>query len=189
MERIALVGHSMGGLVARSACHQGAASGLGWAPLVRQVVCLGTPHLGSPVEKGANVVGWTLDRFPETRPFAGALNSRSVGIKDLRFGSCLETDWRDHDPDELLRNRCQEVPFLPTATYHFVGVTVTREVDHPLGAAVGDLLVRFGSASGRGRQRAVPFEDRNGRHLGGLHHLDLLAHPAVYDQLRTWLER
>jgi pimeloyl-ACP methyl ester carboxylesterase len=189
VEEIALVGHSMGGLVARSACHYGEASGHVWTEQLRHVFCLGTPHLGAPMEKAANAFGWALGRLPETRPFADLVNVRSAGIKDLRYGSCVEEDWCDCDPDEFLNDRCQEVPFLPNATYYFVGATLSRRADAPYGSLVGDLLVRFPSASGSGRKRRIPFEIDNGIHVGGITHFHLLNHPAVYDQLRTWLGR
>ena len=188
VEAIALIGHSMGGLVARSACHYGDAEGHAWTKAVRHVFCLGTPHLGAPLEKGANALGWALGRLPETQPFAELVNARSAGIKDLRYGSCVEEDWCDCDPDEFLRDRCCEVPFLPTATYYFIGATIARDVDSPFGSLVGDLLVRYPSASGIGRRRRIPFEIENGRHLGGLNHIQLLNHPAVYEQIHGWLE-
>jgi pimeloyl-ACP methyl ester carboxylesterase len=188
VEEIVLVGHSMGGLVARSACHYAALEERPWSEAARHVFCLGTPHLGADLEKGANVLGWALGRLPETRAFARVLNARSAGMKDLRFGSCIEEDWRDCDPDELLRDRCEEVPFLPEASYYFIAA---RRHDGPLGSLLGDLLVRLPSASGRGsgRGRRVEFEVDNGRELIGLTHLDLLGHPAVYEQLHTWISR
>jgi pimeloyl-ACP methyl ester carboxylesterase len=189
VEEIILVGHSMGGLVARSACQQGAVAGCSWIDRVRHVFCLATPHTGSHVEQGANVAGWALNLLPETRPFARALNSRSAGIKDLRFGSCLESDWLGHDPDEFLKDRCEEVPFLGTAHYYFIGVTITHDAGHPAGRVFGDLLVRYPSASGKSPRRVVPFEMDKGRHVGGLHHFHLLHNGAVYDQLRRWLEQ
>ena len=73
------------------------------------------------------------------------LNARSAGIKDLRYGSCVEDDWRDRDPDEFLRDHCSEVPFLPGAAYYFVAASFR---DGPLGSLLGDLLVRVPSASG-----------------------------------------
>jgi pimeloyl-ACP methyl ester carboxylesterase len=189
VEEIVLVGHSMGGLVCRSACHQGHADDRLWIEPLRHVFCLGTPHLGAPLEKAANAAGWALGRLPETRAFAKVVNGRSVGIKDLRFGSCSEADWCDCDPDEFLKDRCQDVPFLETATYYFIGATLSREEHGVLGRAMGDLLVRYPSASGGGRRRRVPFELDNGAHLGGATHFHLLNHPAVYQQLKAWLER
>jgi pimeloyl-ACP methyl ester carboxylesterase len=188
VDELALIGHSMGGLVARSACHYGERDGGVWTERVRHVFCLGSPHLGAPLEKAANVLGWTLAGVPETRPFAKVVNGRSVGIKDLRFGSCVEEDWCDCDPDEFLRDRCQEVPFLPDAAYYFIGATLSPA---PVGRVLGDLLVRLPSASGRGRDgcRSIPFEIDNGRHLEGLTHFDLLNHPAVYDQIAEWISR
>jgi hypothetical protein len=173
----------MGGLVARSACHYGGR----WTDVVRHVFCLGTPHLGADLEKGANVLGWALGRLPETRGMAKVFNARSAGIKDLRYGACIDEDWSDCDPDEFLRDRCQEVPFLPDANYYFIGAALSG----PVGRLVGDLLVRMPSASGRGRGkgRRIPFEVDNGHELPGLTHFDLLNHPAVYEQIRTWITR
>jgi pimeloyl-ACP methyl ester carboxylesterase len=185
---IALVGHSMGGLVARSACHYGERDGHGWTESLRHVFCLGTPHLGAPLERAANVAGHAFGRLPETRPFARLVNGRSVGIKDMRFGNCVEEDWCDCDPDEFLNDRCSEVPFLPNAAYYFIGATLARDSGSRLGSLVGDLLVQFPSASGNGPKRRLPFEIDNGRHLGGLNHFQLLNHPAVYEQIRAWLE-
>lgn len=90
--------------------------------------------------------------------------------------------------DEFLRDRCQEVPFLPDAHYYFIGATLSAG---PLGSTLGDLLVRSPSASGRGngKGRSIPFEVDNGHELTGVNHFDLLNHPAVYEQLRGWITR
>jgi pimeloyl-ACP methyl ester carboxylesterase len=184
VRRIALVGHSMGGLVARSACHYGHEQNRRWTRATRQVVCLGSPHLGADLEKGVNAATWLLIRLRETRAIAELLNLRSDGIKDLRFGSVLDDDWADAHPDEFLRDRCGEAPFLPHARYHFVA---TSAAPAALGLLVGDHLVRPSSASGRGRKRQVPFGDGDGLVMTGLHHFDLLNHPQIYDRLHHWL--
>lgn len=181
---IALVGHSMGGLVVRSACHYGDENGDDWTRRVRQVVCLGSPHLGADLEKGVNVAAWVLSRLRETRALANFLNLRSDGIKDLRFGALLDGDWSDTHPDEFLRDRCAEVPFLDGASYHFVA---TSAAPRPVGMVLGDHLVRPSSASGRGRSRRIPFEPDNGLVMTGLHHFDLLNHPHIYARLLDWL--
>ena len=188
VEEVVLIGHSMGGLVVRSACHYAETDGRRWADAVRHVFCLGSPHLGADLEKGANALSWAFGRLPETRALAKFLNARSVGIKDLRYGACVDEDWSDCNPDEFLKDRCTEVPFLPDANYYFIGAALAPA---PLGNAIGDLLVRMPSASGRGNGtgRRIPFEVDNGRELSGLNHFDLLNDPAVYDQIRAWITR
>jgi hypothetical protein len=143
--------------------------------------------LGAPLEKGVNALAWALARVPETQGMARLINLRSRGVKDLRYGSCAEADWQGIDPDEFLRDRCTEVPFLPHATYCFVGATVSAAPDSVAGRLVGDVLVLWPSAAGRGRRRQIPFAADRGRHLGGMHHLELLNSPRVYPLLRDWL--
>jgi len=186
VEEIALIGHSMGGLVVRSACHYGTQQQHGWPDAVGHVVCLGSPHLGADVEKGVNAASWALARLPETEGLASFLNARSSGTKDLRYGALLEEDWSEGDPDEFLRDRCHEVPFLPGAVYHFVA---TSAGPWAVGVILGDHLVRPHSASGAGRSRQVPFELAHGLTLTGLHHFDLLNHAAIYEKLHDWLSQ
>ena len=76
-----------------------------------------------------------------------SLLKRSAGVKDLRFGALLDEDWRDCDPDEFLQDRCNEVPFLPDAVYHFVA---TSAAPRAVGLLVGDSLVRSNPLFGRG---------------------------------------
>jgi pimeloyl-ACP methyl ester carboxylesterase len=161
IEELALVGHSMGGLVARSACHHGRRDGRRWTSVVRHVICLGSPHRGAPLEKSVHALGWALHQAPETRPFARLVNARSAGIKDLRHGGRAGED---------------RVP--PRVRVSSLAATVTRRPRHPVGVLVGDLLVRVPSAAGTGGPR-----------LGGLNHFDLLNHPAVYEQIRDRLAR
>ena len=187
VSELALVGHSMGGLVARSACHQGGRQGAEWVRLVRHIVSLGTPHLGAPLAQAVHYAAAGLGALPETRALAAFLRRRSAGIRDLRQGSLVDEDWRGRDPDALRAAACQEVPLLEGVTHCFVSATVTRSARHPVGRLVGDTLVLVPSASGRGRTRRIPFEEEYGAHVGGTHHLALLNHPAVYERLRGWL--
>jgi pimeloyl-ACP methyl ester carboxylesterase len=187
VDEIALVGHSMGGLVARSACCHAAEADADWARLVKQSVSLGTPHMGAPLEQAVHVLSAGLARLPETRPFANFLRRRSSGIRDLRRGSLVDEDWRDCDPDALRGAACAEIPLLEGATHCFVSATITRSDRHPVGRLIGDTLVLVPSASGRSRTRRIPFEDEYGMHLGKASHFALLYHPAVYEKLRGWL--
>jgi len=187
LERIALVGHSMGGLVARSAAHQASLRNAAWVKHVTHLVSLGTPHMGAPLEQSVHYLSAALSALPETRPFGAFLRRRSSGIRDLRQGSLVDADWRDCDPDALRARACEEVPLLDGATHCFVSATLTREPGHPVGRLLGDCLVLVPSASGRSRTRRLGFRDEDGLHIGGASHFALLRHPQVYEQLCAWL--
>jgi pimeloyl-ACP methyl ester carboxylesterase len=187
VEDIALVGHSMGGLVARAACQCATLEGAAWVRAVHHVVSLGTPHTGAPLERAAHRAAHALWQLPETRPLGNFLRRRSSGIRDLNLGSLVDEDWRDRNPDELRVAACQEVPLLDGATHHFISATVTRTPEHPVGRLVGDTLVLVPSASGRSKTRRIGFREEDGHHLGGTHHLALLNHPDVYAKLLAWL--
>jgi pimeloyl-ACP methyl ester carboxylesterase len=184
---IALVGHSMGGLVARAACACAVEHEAGWVRHVRHVVSLGTPHLGAPLEQAAHRAAHALQALPETRPFGNFLRRRSAGIRDLNQGSLVDEDWRDRDPDALRLAACREVPLLDGAAHHFVTATITRDAAHPVARIVGDVLVLVPSASGESKTRRIGFRTEDGHHVGGTHHLALLNHPAVYPKLLEWL--
>ena len=181
---IALVGHSMGGLVARSAGHQGVALSHAWVGTLRHIVGLGVPHLGAPLERFVNAGTHTLARLPETQPFATWLNRRSVGIKDLRYGAIVEEDWFGIDPDERLRDRCTPASMLPGVAYSCASATLSRR---PRGILAHDLLVTHPSSTGNGRTRRIEFDPDRSFHIGRRHHFDLLGDPLVYEQLRAWL--
>lgn len=187
---IALVGHSMGGLVARSAAHYGAEDARSWVPKLRHVFCLGSPHLGAPLEQATHVLSSVLRAFdtPGTQVPAAVLESRSAGVKDMRHGYVLDEEWREANPAAFLEHNRQEAPFVDGAAYYFVASTVTRDPNDPLGGLVGDLLLRPSSASGHAADpdSRIPFPV--GRVFGGIHHMELANHPDVYAQLRKWLD-
>jgi triacylglycerol esterase/lipase EstA (alpha/beta hydrolase family) len=185
IDRIALVGHSMGGLVIRSACHVGQVAGHAWVDKVGDVVTVASPHLGAPLEKAMNVLSWGLRIAPESRALADFLDVRSDGIKDLRFGAIVEEDWLGAEPDAMLHNTVGTVPPLPGVAHHFVAAVVTSDPTHPVGVLMGDLMVRAASSTGRGKRRRI--EATHVRVLGGRRHFDLLHDREVIDQVLTWL--
>lgn len=168
VRRIALVGHSMGGLVMRAACAVQTDAERHWNTLVTDVVTLGTPHLGAPLERGVALGAMALGWLPESAPFARILEYRSVGILDLRAGLA---------PD---------VQNLPHARYHLVAATLAGSPRHPVSEAFGDLLVRCPSAFGRPRRGPEMFPGADTLHIKG-DHFDLLNHPDVYTALKRWL--
>ncbi len=181
---IALVGHSLGGLVARSAVHRADERDQQWVRSLRHVVGLGTPHLGAPLERLAARATHRLARLPETAPLARLINQRSVGIKDLRYGSVVEADWLGHDPDDLA-DHVTPAMLIPGVAYSMASATLAPT---PSGLLATDLLVQHGSAHGIGPVRSIPFEPDRTHHIGGgKHHFDLLADATVYEKVRSWL--
>ncbi|MET8874684.1 alpha/beta fold hydrolase [Nocardia sp. NPDC004604] len=187
VEQIALVGHSMGGLIARGACYDADRADLPWVRRVRHIVCLGSPHLGAPLEQLVHYASAALVRVPETRPLGRLLRRRSAGIRDLRQGSLVDEDWQGLDTDTLRRRVIREVPLLDCADHYFVTATVTHSPRHPLGRFFGDGLVLAASGSGRNRARRIGFDDSNGLHIAGANHFTLLNHDTVYAALVRWL--
>jgi pimeloyl-ACP methyl ester carboxylesterase len=167
--RIALVGHSMGGLIVRAAGAVSADVDAPWTELVSDVVTLGTPHLGAPIARGIGHGSRGLGRLPETAPFGRILDWRSVGVHDLVAGLA------------------EDVPPLPHARYRLVAATLTTRPRHPVGHVVGDLLVRVPSAYGQDRTGRRLFPGATRLHVGRTDHFGLLNHPEVHDALREWL--
>ncbi len=176
---LTLIGHSMGGLVIRSACHQ--AVDPYWPKLVRQTVCLGTPHLGAPLARGVHWATAALRLRPTSRPFGTLLGRRSAGVRDLFHGAIAEDHWRDTDPDAFRQPAVDYPPLMEGARHLYVTATVTRRPDHPFGRIVGDGLVMTNSGGGRDRRRHLGFEIDDGLHIGGAHHFTLLNDDAVYE--------
>jgi len=185
VEEIALVGNSMGGLVARSSIHAGQTDRHGWVNATRHLVAVGAPHLGAPLEKGVNVMSLGLRISPESRPLGEFLDQRSVGIKDLRFGAIREEDWEGTDPAALFDGISSDLSLPVHVQQHFVAGVVTSEPTHPFGVLVGDLIVRTGSGTGRGRRRTITAAEV--RVIGKRRHSDLAGDPAVHEQVRSWL--
>ncbi|MFP5253933.1 MAG: lipase family alpha/beta hydrolase [Actinomycetes bacterium] len=169
VERIALVGHSMGGLIMRAACAVQLQSRTPWHDLVTDVVTLGTPHLGAPIERGLHLGTSLLGRLPEAAPFGRILEYRSVGILDLRAGLAAD------------------VQNLPHARYRLVAATLASSHRHPVSEVLGDLLVRYPSAVGHARRGRPMFPGADVLHVRG-DHFDLLNHDEVYAALRRWLD-
>ena len=191
VQDVVLIGHSMGGLVARSALHQaggGTPDAHGWTHLVRDSVTLGSPHLGAPLERAVHRLAAVLTRLPETRGLATLLALRSVGIKDLRRGTLVEADWTGRDLDAPGAAEHTHVPLHDGARHFVVLATVSRDPAGLAAELLGDLMVGPRSAAGdTGDDDRLAFPPDHVQRLGGLHHFDLLNHPRVYDRIRAWL--
>jgi pimeloyl-ACP methyl ester carboxylesterase len=190
VQRLVLVGHSMGGLLARSAMHYGAQAGQRWRSKLSDVVFLGTPHHGAPLERAGHWVDIVLGAAPYAAPFARLGKLRSAGITDLRHGNLLDEDWVGRDRFARASDRRQHLPLPSDLRCFTAAASVGRQDGDLKDRLLGDGLVPLDSALGRHRDAArnLSFPDERQWVGYGLHHLDLLNHAEVYAQLRRWLE-
>ncbi|WP_343287208.1 alpha/beta hydrolase [Gordonia sp. SID5947] len=184
---ISLIGHSMGGLVIRSACERAVRADMYWARLLRHTVYLGTPHLGAPVAKGVHAATAGLARSSMTAPFGNLLRRRSAGVRDLFHGTLTEQGWLDVDRDMLRQPLPDDAPLQQNVRHLFATASVTRRAGHPLGRLLGDGLVLAESGRGQSRRRTIGLRPSDGIHIGGAHHFTLLNHADVYTWLRSEL--
>jgi pimeloyl-ACP methyl ester carboxylesterase len=202
VREIDLIGHSMGGLVVRSACHYGSTSAtLGdrarlrrpWPSKVKRVVLLGVPNTGASLEVIANQISerlWSLPT-PVTRLVGAGIDRRSEGIKDLRWGAVLDEDWLERDPASTQRPELHPVRVPRRAQYLVVAGSLTVNGaggGQSVKQLLGDALVTPASAEGRlhgGSHRSL-FSRVTVRSCPKINHIALANRPAVYDEIRDW---
>ena len=144
VESLSLVGHSMGGLVIRSACWYGEAAGAPWLEGLRRIACLGTPHHGAPLEKAGSLFDRSMQAIQYVDPLLLGKH-RSVGIKDLRHGNLLDEDWAqagEGDDEVPRRDTRRPVPLLEDVDYYFVAASIGRDDRDLRSHLLGDFLVR-----------------------------------------------
>ena len=202
VREINLIGHSMGGLVVRSACHYARSVrplgrhlpfGRRWTSKVRRVVLIGVPNAGAPLEVIVNTVSaglWALP-VPATRLVGFGLDRRSAGIKDLRFGAIADEDWLEQDPGTRTRQHPHRVLRLRRARYLTIAGTVTADPEHPLAKVIGDALVTSSSAGGLSGQAGVDelFRDATQHVFPKVTHIALAHHEGAHAVIDAWWPR
>jgi hypothetical protein len=187
MQRLAVIGHGMGGLVARSALYHGtliARGGLRWPARVDDLVCLGTPHQGAPLEAAGHGVGPLLGAAPYADALSKLSAVRSAGLHDLRYGNIVNGEVGPGTPKR------EQVPLPTTARGFALAGTTGRDATSAPSGLPDDGLVPVASALGQHREpaRRLNFTAERQAVVASTSHLDLLSSPAVYAQLRRWLE-
>jgi pimeloyl-ACP methyl ester carboxylesterase len=188
VEEFAIIGHSMGGLVARSGYHYAAAAGYDWPRYLRKIVFLATPHHGAPLERGGAWVNAAFGLSPYTAAFARLGRIRSAGITDLRYANLVDDDWTGRDRFRPSPDLRYPLP-LPEKVQCYAMAAATGNKTRALTSLLGDGLVPVDSALGRHKdtRRALAFP-KSRQWVGyGMSHFDLLNDPAVYQQIKQWL--
>ena len=196
---ISLIGHSMGGLVIRSACHYAPATrpwrGVislrrSWISKTRRVVLIGVPNTGAPLEKFVNLTSaalWSLP-IPITRLVGLGLDTRSAGIRDLRFGAITDRDWLEQDPAAFRRPVPHHVVRHRRTAFLIIAGGVTADASHPLTRVFGDTLVTPLSAAGTLGETTGDglFPGSTVRLFPKVTHLALAHRPQIYEEIDRW---
>lgn len=164
-EPLHIIAHSLGGLVIRSAMAHGVAHGHVWPQRLGQVVTLGTPHDGAPLERWGKRVDAALRISRFSSPWAVLAAVRSVAIHQLGHADVAPLTTR---PPEL--------------RLHAVAGVLGKARSGRIVSFVGDGLVPVDSAlGGAADASALEFDQRTV--IEGVGHLALVRHPAVWDHL------
>ena len=187
--RLTLVGHSMGGLVSRSACYTARLQQYAWLEVLEGVVCLGSPHQGAALENIGNWVTSLLKSTPYSAPFALLGKCRSAGIKDLRHGSLRPEDWVERDIDDTCHFVPHPVPLVEGVRYLFVAGSLAEPGAGRLTDAVGDGLVSVDSALNPHTGSDTSTHPAISRQVfTGTGHMKLLREREIGRVLEQWLE-
>ena len=191
VQRLVLLCHSMGGLVARSALLHAEAAGHGWPARLSDLVFLATPHHGAPLERAGQGLTTVLASTPYAAPLARLARLRSAGITDLRHGHLRDEDWVGRDRFERGPDRRTPAPLPPGVNSYAVAACLGGDEQDLKTRLLGDGLVPLDSALGRHADPAhtLDFAEAN-RWVGhGMGHIELLGRPEVTAQLMRWLRR
>jgi hypothetical protein len=191
LRHLILVGHSMGGLVIRSACAAGEGAGHQWRSVLRALAFIGTPHLGAPLERGGHAVDTLFNASPYTVAFARLGQLRSAGITDLRHGFVLDDDWQGRERLRRAGPPKHAEPLPPNVPAFAIAGSLSRVAPAHGGGPRGDGLVPVASALGRHEDHAMAIGIGPARQwvAYGTGHLDLLGSRPVYERMKRWLGR
>jgi len=179
----------MGGLLARSAVHYAKRQSLRWPDYLKNIVFLGTPHHGAPLERAGNWVDLILSSTPYTTPFATLGQLRSAGITDLRYGHVVDEDWQGHDRFSYKSDSRQIVPLPEGVTCYTMAATRSAEDNGLANHLIGDGLVPLRSALGQHKDERRNLGFAGSRQWIGyrMTHGELLSSPDVIEQMVRWL--
>ncbi len=189
VEELHIIGFSMGGLVSRSAVHYAEEHKNKWRGLLKNMIFLGTPHHGAPLERLGHFVNQMFSLVHYTKPFTRLGNIRSVGITDLRYGNLIREDWEGKDRFEASRDQRENIP-LPKKVNCFAVAAVLEKANKGVKARfVGDGLVQVDSAHGlhKDKLKQLKFKKKNTHIVFQTNHDGLLSDSEVYDKMKSWL--
>ncbi|ANF83037.1 hypothetical protein A3K93_13135 [Acinetobacter sp. NCu2D-2] len=185
-----LIGHSMGGLVSRSALFYGKQNVYPWVSMVHNIVCLGSPHHGAVLERFGFSLQEKLGQFPFMKIVGHVVNIRSNGILDLRHGSVRDDDWEHNDVRiGFMDDNRKPAPIPSHINAYLVAGTIEFQNRHNRTLnVIGDYLVSVKSALGEhpNPRFELKIPESHKAIFYGLNHFDIQYHPSVAEQIARW---
>ncbi|MGE6133360.1 lipase family alpha/beta hydrolase [Aeromonas salmonicida] len=187
ISEISVLAYSMGGLVIRSACHYASQSEASWPGVLKNLVFLGTPHHGAPLEHVGHWLEQLLPATAYTEPFVRLARLRSAGIKDLRHGTLL--DDQDHTRDTASTDPRPPLPLPAGVACFAIAATTAAKRNLLADRLIGDGLVPLRSALGQHKEarHQLAFAPSHCWIAYRTSHMALLGSPQVTRQLLHWL--
>lgn len=191
---IDLIGHSMGGLVCRSALFYGKQNMQQWFHMVENLVCIGSPHHGAMLERFGFILQEKLRHFPLVKMIGHLLNIRSNGILDLRYGSVRDDDW-EHNTARigLIDDNRKPAPLPSHINSYLIAGTLENKKSKKNKKrktldVIGDYLVSVPSALGEhpNPRYQLKLPESHKAIFYGLNHLEIQYHPSVAEQIAKW---
>ena len=180
---INVLAHSMGGLVARSACYYAALDDHEWLSHLNKMIFLGTPHHGAVLAKGGHWADILLQISPYSAPFAKVTKIRSSGLTDLRHGSIIDEDWSNEEVRKI-------VPLPKNIQCYSIATSISvNESSKLANDVVGDGLVTIHSALGKHKDKNLnlDFAEDHQWTGGNIGHMQLLSDSKVYEVIKNWM--
>ena len=181
--KINILGHSMGGLVARSACYYAQKLNHSWISNVNKIIFLGTPQHGAILAKGGHWADVFLQISPYSAPFAKITKVRSNGLHDLRHGYVIDEDWQENNERQL-------VPLPEKVVCYAIATTTSEYASKFHEKVVGDGLVSIDSALGIHKNNNLNLNISKQNQWVGyeVNHMQLLSNKEIYSVIKDWLK-
>ncbi len=147
IKQLVLIGHSMGGLLIRSAGYYADIQRQNWLERLKTIFLIGVPNKGSYLAQIGFFVGHIFRKIDISHDdyIAKFMDVRSNGIKDLSFAYLTDDDWLNKNSGDLENYTVSKVRPISGVKYYLIGGILGKK-NNILSSYFGDGLVGSTSA-------------------------------------------
>ncbi|RLD77940.1 MAG: hypothetical protein DRJ10_11120 [Bacteroidetes bacterium] len=147
IKQINLIGHSMGGLVIRSAGYYADIQRQSWTDKLKIIFLIGVPNEGSYLAQMGFFINHLFRKLDisDDNYIARFMDARSNGIKDLSYAYLTDDDWLNENAENLEKLTVSKVRTIPGIKYYLIGGVLGKK-NNILSSYFGDGLVGSSSA-------------------------------------------